>query len=296
MRAAGDPIQSSAAVLMHYIGRLVLSSQPACKKGCRGVFFRLPGWSSGGPPEVKPAADCMDVLAARGPEFARAGLIPPCATDGRSVRRSRRSGLVLTCRGEAMAATKRRAGNKGTTKRASGGSSRGNSSAGRSRVTTDHEEIRRIVESKGGRPACVRGTEAGGSCLLRIDYVGAGAGEEKLAPMDWDEFFEQFDENGLAMAYDTSPAVRLTKFVSRNSAKARAGTGSKGGGSRSSAGTRGESRDGGRSKAAGRSGGGARGSRSQPGEKQRGRASGKPASSARRGSSSASSSRSKTRR
>src|SRR5688572_28674129 len=104
-----------------------------------------------------------------------------------------------------MAATKSRAGNKGTTKRSSssgrgkqsGGGARG-SSRGFSQVTTDHDEIRRIVEAKGGRPACVQGPESGGSCLLRIDYPG-GAGGERLEPMDWEEFFQVFDESNLAM-------------------------------------------------------------------------------------------------
>ena len=39
-------------------------------------------------------------------------------------------------------------------------------------VTTDHEEIRRWVEERGGTPAVVKGTESGDSALLRIDYPG----------------------------------------------------------------------------------------------------------------------------
>jgi hypothetical protein len=182
-----------------------------------------------------------------------------------------------------MAATKSRAGNKGATKRSSGGGGRGNASSGRgkgsSQVATDHDEIRRIVEEKDGRPACVRGTESDGSCLLRIDYPG-GAGDDKLEPMDWEEFFQVFDENKLAMAYDTKRDVRFTKFVSRSGAQGTSGSsrakssrgGNKGGSS---------ARGGARSK-----GSGARAARGQPGEKPRGRASGKAGSPARGGSSS----------
>jgi hypothetical protein len=92
-------------------------------------------------------------------------------------------------------------------------------------VTSEHDEIRRIVEEKGGRPACVRGKESGDRCLLRIDYPG-GAGEDQLEPMDWEEFFQVFDENNLAMAYDTTRDVRFTKFVSRSGARGRSGGGS----------------------------------------------------------------------
>ena len=74
------------------------------------------------------------------------------------------------------------------------------------RIITDHEEIRRWVEAHGGRPATVRGTggddDAG---VLRIDFPG-GAGEEALEPISWDEWFEKFDEKGLAFLYQESKA------------------------------------------------------------------------------------------
>ena len=52
------------------------------------------------------------------------------------------------------------------------------SSSGSSKTTTDHEEIRRWVEARGGRPACVRGTGGRGDTgMLRIDFPGYSAGE-----------------------------------------------------------------------------------------------------------------------
>jgi len=70
-----------------------------------------------------------------------------------------------------------------------------------SKTTTDHDEIRKWVEDHDGTPASVRGTENGGSAgVLRIDFPG-GAGDDRLEPISWDEWFEKFDEEGLAFLY-----------------------------------------------------------------------------------------------
>ena len=81
--------------------------------------------------------------------------------------------------------------------------------------TTDHEEIRRWVEERGGRPARVSGSGKGG--ILRIDF---GEPEESLEEISWDEFFKIFDENNLAFLYqdktsDGKPS-RFNKFVERD--------------------------------------------------------------------------------
>lgn len=89
-------------------------------------------------------------------------------------------------------------------------------------VTTNHEEIKRWVEARGGHPSTVKGTERGDepAGLLRIDYPGY-SGEERLEEISWDEFFQKFDESNLAFVYqeetsggDTS---RFSKLVDRNS-------------------------------------------------------------------------------
>jgi len=91
-----------------------------------------------------------------------------------------------------------------------------------SHVTTDHEEIRRWVEERGGNPAVVKGTESGGSAMLRIDYPGF-SGEGKLEAIEWEEFFEIFDENNLAFLYQDRTAdggeSRFSKFVDRNASE-----------------------------------------------------------------------------
>jgi hypothetical protein len=88
------------------------------------------------------------------------------------------------------------------------------------KITTDHEEIRRWVEAHGGRPATVRGTENGDHAgVLRFDFPG-GAGEESLEPISWDEWFEKFEENKLALLYQDEKASgedsTFFKLVNRN--------------------------------------------------------------------------------
>jgi hypothetical protein len=88
-----------------------------------------------------------------------------------------------------------------------------------SKTTTDHDEIRKWVEDHDGTPASVRGTENGGSAgVLRIDFPG-GAGDDRLEPISWDEWFEKFDEEGLAFLYQERKASgedsTFFKLVSR---------------------------------------------------------------------------------
>lgn len=86
------------------------------------------------------------------------------------------------------------------------------------KTTTNHEEIRRWVEERDGGPAIVKGTEKGGSALLRIDYPGF-SGEDTLEEISWDEFFKIFDKNKLAFLYQETTEdgglSRFSKFVDR---------------------------------------------------------------------------------
>ena len=113
----------------------------------------------------------------------------------------------------------------------SGGGNRGSGSSAGSQTTTDHEQIRQWAESRGGKPACVRGTGGGGDTgLLRIDFPGYSGGDS-LQEISWDEFFEKFDEQGLALLYqdttkDGQPS-NFNKLISRSNA---GGKGKSGGG------------------------------------------------------------------
>jgi len=63
------------------------------------------------------------------------------------------------------------------------------------KVTTDHEEIRRWAEERGGVPAEVVGTERDGEPgILRIAFLGEGT----LKPLSWDEWFEKFGDQATA--------------------------------------------------------------------------------------------------
>jgi hypothetical protein len=92
-----------------------------------------------------------------------------------------------------------------------------------SNVTTDHEVIRRWAEERGGKPACVRGTgnqeDAG---ILRIDFPGY-TGEDRLQPIEWDEWFDKFEERKLALVYQEETRGRKSNFnrlISREPEKA----------------------------------------------------------------------------
>lgn len=91
-----------------------------------------------------------------------------------------------------------------------------------SKVTTDHEEIRKWVEERDGNPARVKASsKGGGGGLLRIDYPGF-SGEDTLEEITWDEFFEAFEENSLAFLYQDETKdgkeSRFSKLIDRDSA------------------------------------------------------------------------------
>jgi hypothetical protein len=75
-----------------------------------------------------------------------------------------------------------------------------------SKTTRDHDEIRRWAEERGGKPAHVKSTGSADDVgMLRIDFPGF-SGEGSLEPISWEEFFEKFDERGLALVYQEETA------------------------------------------------------------------------------------------
>ena len=85
--------------------------------------------------------------------------------------------------------------------------------------TTDHETIRKWVEARKGRPARVKATGKGKDPgILRIDFPGF-SGEDTLEEIEWDEFFEWFDKNKLAVLLSNERGNRFNKLVDRTSVK-----------------------------------------------------------------------------
>lgn len=88
-----------------------------------------------------------------------------------------------------------------------------------SKTTTDHDEIRKWVEERKGKPATVKRTGSSSDPgILRIDFPGY-SGEESLEEISWEEFFRQFEESKLAFLYQEETKdgkqSRFSKFVSR---------------------------------------------------------------------------------
>ncbi len=87
--------------------------------------------------------------------------------------------------------------------------------ASSSKTTTDHNEIRKWAEARGGKPVTVRGTAGKDDVgVLRIDFPG-GAGGDRFEEISWDEWFAAFDENELAFLHQPEGDSRFNKFVRR---------------------------------------------------------------------------------
>lgn len=91
----------------------------------------------------------------------------------------------------------------------------------RAQATTDHELIRRWIESRQGHPSVVRateGTRADSAGILRVDF---GEPEASLEAIGWDEFFDTFESNNLAFLYQDDKDSRFHKFIRRESVELR---------------------------------------------------------------------------
>lgn len=109
--------------------------------------------------------------------------------------------------------------------KSAGSTSRSGSTSGsaRSRTTTDHDEIRQWAEERGAHPACVKGTGGRDDIgMLRLDFPGY-SGKTSLQQISWDEFFEKFDQRGLALLFQkktsTGRRSNFNKIVNRGTAQ-----------------------------------------------------------------------------
>ena len=72
-----------------------------------------------------------------------------------------------------------------------------------SKTTKDHDEIRQWAESRGAVPGEVESTESkSGPGILRFMFPKAPHHNDgALKEIEWDDFFEKFDANGLELLY-----------------------------------------------------------------------------------------------
>ena len=85
--------------------------------------------------------------------------------------------------------------------------------------TTDHDTIRRWVEERGGHPATVAATREGDDAgILRIDFESTKS--EGLERINWEQFFETFEQAKLAFLYqhetEHGQTSRFFKLVRRD--------------------------------------------------------------------------------
>ena len=92
-----------------------------------------------------------------------------------------------------------------------------------SHALTDHDEIRQWAESRRATPACVKGTGSKDDVgMIRLDFPGFSGGDS-LQEISWDEWFTQFDDNGLALLVQDRTASgersNFNKLVKRENAE-----------------------------------------------------------------------------
>lgn len=88
-------------------------------------------------------------------------------------------------------------------------------------TTTNHDEIRKWAEERGGHPAIVADTERNGreGGILRIDFDEPGGNDDAdLHRISWEEFFKVFDDNELAFLRQEEGESRFNKFVAKETA------------------------------------------------------------------------------
>lgn len=94
-------------------------------------------------------------------------------------------------------------------------------SKSKSRTLTDHNEIRSWAEERDAKPSAVRRTESQDDVgIIRLDFPGY-SGADSLEEISWDDWFDKFEENELALVVQTETAngekSNFNKLVSRTS-------------------------------------------------------------------------------
>lgn len=93
--------------------------------------------------------------------------------------------------------------------------------ASQSNTTRDHDTIRKWAEERNATPSTVASTRKEGDVgLIRLNFPGF-SGEDSLEEITWEEFFDKFDQQGLALVYQEKTAdgevSNFNKLVSGDS-------------------------------------------------------------------------------
>jgi len=83
-------------------------------------------------------------------------------------------------------------------------------------ATTDHDEIRGWADQHGGRPVKIetpagKGKDDHGG-ILRIDF---GEKNDNFTDVEWDEWFEIFEESNLAIILGDKEESKFAKLIAR---------------------------------------------------------------------------------
>ncbi len=85
-----------------------------------------------------------------------------------------------------------------------------------SQQTTDHNTIKKFAEDNKLKPARVEGTEESGGLIRLMQPSSSQSESDNLEEISWDEWFDAFDQNELALIYDGDGNKSFNKLVSRN--------------------------------------------------------------------------------
>lgn len=84
---------------------------------------------------------------------------------------------------------------------------------GETKVTTDHDEIRRWAQERNGRPVSVKHDPLNpNGCTIQIDFL-YDRFDDNIHEISWDEFFDAFERDEMALVYQTeTEGGRMSRF------------------------------------------------------------------------------------
>lgn len=83
-----------------------------------------------------------------------------------------------------------------------------------SEQTTDHAAIKSWTEQHDGVPAVI--DDDGKTKVLRIHFPDASNDDDSFTEVEWEEFFEIFEDSKLSFLHSTDGESTFHKFVGRD--------------------------------------------------------------------------------